>query len=350
MTDKIKQVLFRADASQQIGGGHVIRCLTLANVLSEQGWDCTFAVNRESILTVPNLTESVHKILILNCDEKDEPEFIRNSIGNNVDVLVVDHYDRSVEFEKQCKEWSKTILVLDDLANREHFCDLLLDPTYQRTKSSYISYVESNCRLLLGTGYALLRPEFSQLRKTSLTRRYGSNKVRKVLVSMGLTDPVDLTSMVLSALKKSNLELDIDVVLGANAPYLSKVREQINHIELSVNLHVDTDYMDRIMLEADIAIGASGSTSWERCCVGLPSLLCITADNQIEIAKQLSMSGAAMLLGEHDKIDSQLIARKLCEICENTSIRQEMTLKSSEIIDGLGVFRVVKELSKLVAA
>ncbi len=350
MSIKTKKILFRADASAEIGGGHIFRCLTLANVLNKQGWECIFAVDKQTILTIPDINKSVCKVLVLECDEIDEAEFIAGKLINGVDVLVVDHYKRENDFEVKCRSWATSVFVIDDLANRKHDCDLLLDPTYNREQVSYLPYVPQQCNLLLGSHYSLIRPVFSELRKTSLARRKLSKDRVRLLVTMGLTDPFNITSMIIDAIKESNLKLTIDVVLGSGAPYLSEVQNALNGIKMPVNFYIDTDEMDLLMLEADIAIGAAGSTSWERCCLGVPTILIVTADNQLEIARQLSESGAAVLLGRYDEITKKQIVDQLDHLSKNTSLLADLTKNSSRVTDGLGVFRVSKTLDEMVAA
>src|SRR5262249_18815445 len=156
-----------------IGGGHIARCLALADELAERGHGCVFAVSAETAATMPSLAASGHDIEALSAGTTAdlEPSLLAASWPQGCALLVVHHYGRDARFESACCPWAERILVIDDLADRPHDCDLLLDSTLGRAPADYASLCPKTCRMLLGPAYALLRPEFAAARSESLARR-----------------------------------------------------------------------------------------------------------------------------------------------------------------------------------
>src|SRR5690606_35975420 len=188
------------------------------------------------------------------------------------DWLIVDHYALDARWESQQKDFCGRLAVIDDLASRPHSCDLLLDQNLGRRMQDYSHLVADNCELLIGPDYALLRPEFISARKHSLERRE-KPVLRNLLISMGGVDKDNVTSHVLEALKPCLLPNDtrISVVMGANAPWAGLVQQQAAMMPWCTEVVFNVDNMAQRMAESDFAIGAAGSTSWERCCLGLPA-------------------------------------------------------------------------------
>ncbi|NJO53472.1 MAG: UDP-2,4-diacetamido-2,4,6-trideoxy-beta-L-altropyranose hydrolase [Bacteroidales bacterium] len=282
-----RRAIFRADASPKIGGGHVMRCLALADGLAEAGWDCCFAVTGQTLETVPAIT-SAHRHVFLKGPARREVAELEALVGR-VELLVLDHYERDVDYEKACRQVADVLLVLEDLPHRWHEADALLDQTLGRDASEYRARVPDGCRLMLGPSYALLRSMFANGRDASLSRRDGT--LSRILVTMGYSDPRDLTTLALQAIGAAQCDVEVDVVLGGVSPNISRVRKAIGTLDICVRLHLDTTEMARLMQEADLAIGASGVTSWERCVLGVPTLAVITAENQRTIATRLRPRG-----------------------------------------------------------
>ena len=285
--------VFRADASAEIGGGHAMRCLTLARSLEALGWRCGFAVNDEAGETVPALRHS--DTLVLAAGE-NEPATLRRRWPEGVDWLIVDHYGRDAAWEAQCRGWAKAILALDDLADRAHDCDVLLDQTFGRRAEDYSGLTPAESRGPAGREFALLRPGFAAARRESLQRRTGAGGLRRLLVGLGATDPETHSRQVLAGISRSGLPLAVDVVLGAGARHLDDIRKLCATMPQDTTLHVDASDMPGLMARADLAIGAAGTTKWERCCLGLPSILVVIAENQRRIASSVSATGAAQRL------------------------------------------------------
>lgn len=318
------KIVFRADASIEMGIGHVMRCLTLADALRERGAQCHFVCREHpgnlisqivarghQVCSLPlgqtetRLSEAENKLLQpaharwLSCGWRRDARQTSSCVGSlDIDWLIVDHYALDERWEKQLRAHCRKIMVIDDLADRNHDCDLLLDQTFGRAEQDYHQRVPVNCKIFTGAKYALLRPEFSAFREYSLQRR-AEPKLEHFFISMGGIDKDNVTDMVLRALCESPLPKDcrISVVLGGNAPWLKHVKAQATKLPWKVEVKSDVANMAQLMANSDLAIGAAGSTSWERCCLGLPSLMIILAENQQIIANGLEKCGAAINLG-----------------------------------------------------
>jgi len=327
----LNYAVFRTDASARIGAGHVMRCLTLADALNEHGWRCGFACGEETIDTVPALGRSNHRLVELD------------SISD-IDMLVVDHYGLDAVFEKSCRQSARRILVIDDLADRPHDCDILLDQTFGRKAAEYANLVPADCTVLTGSKYALVRSMFASTRPQALERRAANGDIKRILVSLGSTDPDNVTSMVLKSLSGLAKAVKIDVVLGSNAPHLSGVQALAETLPLDITVHVDCRDMAERNRIADLAIGAAGSSSWERCCLGLPTLMIVIADNQERIAVELDSAGAAINLGLSSAIGEQDITSAIENLMNNPEKLNDMSARAAALCDGRGAERVINEI------
>lgn len=344
-------IVFRADASAQLGGGHVQRCLTLAQVLRARGWRCGFAVNPGAETVVPGLRDTDGlEVFALECAMDAEAEAMRIHWPQGVDWLVVDHYRRDITLERACRPWARRILAIDDLADRVHDCDALLDQTLDRTADAYAANVPLQCRMLLGSGYALLRPQFAALRDQTLAYRKTEMTVRHVLVAMGATDAVNATEAIIDLLRDADMQLELDIVLSAYAPHLAGVHAKAAMMDPPGRVRTDVKDMAALMMRADIAIGAAGTTSWERCSLGLPSVLIVTADNQRRIAEALHNAGAAYVCGEWDALDPDRLAEAVRWLCADAAARCDMSARAARVCDGRGAERVADYLGEAIAA
>ena len=198
------------------------------------------------------------------------------AVAGTADWLIVDHYLLDARWHSAARSFASRLVVVDDLANRSYDCDLLLDQTLGRTPSDYDSWVPPGTRILAGSNYALLRPEFELERPAALKRRKEAVGVSRILVSMGTADIGGWTAKIIDEVLEAAPGCDVDVVLGAQAPSLARV-QQLASLDRTISLRVDTAEMPRLMRDADLAIGAAGTTSWERCCMGLPAIAVILA-------------------------------------------------------------------------
>jgi UDP-2,4-diacetamido-2,4,6-trideoxy-beta-L-altropyranose hydrolase len=319
-------VAFRTDASLQIGTGHVIRCLTLADELRRRGANCHF-IAREHEGHLGDVIKakgfSVHMMPRDSSFKSSEPNIYANWLGTNwqddatvtkaiLDIhsanwLIVDHYALDSAWENTVRRHGLKIMVIDDVANRLHACDLLLDQNLGHNKDNYVHLVPKACQLLIGPHFALLRPEFKALRAYSLKRR-SEAELKSILISMGGVDLPDAATTVLKTLHNCDLPLDltITVIVGTNAPWVDHVKAAARSLPWNVDIVVNANDMAQRLSDCDLAIGAAGSSSWERCCLGVPSILVVTADNQRNLAEALAISLAAMVIRNTDQIESQL--------------------------------------------
>lgn len=358
------KVVFRCDASLQIGTGHVMRCLTLANALSLKGHECAFICKDNEGNLIEKIRQNGYQVHALVVDkdfnaqigesayrlthshwlgssqELDATQCQQVLSHQTVDWLIVDHYALDHKWESMLRAFTKQIMVIDDLADRTHECDLLLDQNLGTLDVDYIGLVPSHCELLIGTKYALLRPEFAQWRDYSLHRRQLEPQLKTLIINLGGVDKDNVTTQVLKALMRSALPIDctIRVIMGATAPHIDSVRKVASELSWQTDIIVNAKNMAKLMANADLAIGASGSTTWERCCLGLPSIQLVTADNQDKIANYLQAQKIAFLI-HHDGIKSQLI--KVIETLAKTPQHlSEASLRCSIITDGLGTVKV----------
>lgn len=360
-------VVFRADASIQIGTGHVMRCLTLANELTRQGHECLF-VCREHPGNLGDLIASQgHGLTLLPAPVVHSPQEKDTASDNYAlwlgvpwqedacqtldvisplkpDWLVVDHYALDAQWEHSLSSSVGKIMAIDDLANRPHECSLFLDQNLGRVVSDYDGLLPRDCQELIGPRYALLRPEFADLREQSLERRKNP-ELNRILISLGGVDRTNVTAQILEALARSFLptNTELDVIMGATAPYLSEVRMQADNLPFSTTVSVNVQDMAERMCRADLSIGAAGSTSWERACLGLPGVLVILAENQVAGAKALEASGAAITIGDDARVGTMLPSM-LVKLSNSTWLTR-MSKASAQITDGNGVLSTIRIMS-----
>lgn len=333
-------VVLRADASAEIESGHVVRCLALAEHLRERGARCVFAVRPPALEVVPALGGGEWEVLALTAPPGAEARELRVRLSESPRWLVVDHYERGEGFEQAARAWAGRVLALDDLPSRPHDCDVLLDPTLGRERAAYRALVPERCALLLGPAYALLRRQFAAARAGALERRAQASGVERILVSFGGTDPYELTLTALEGVRLADLHASVDVVVGPAAPYLGAVRERAAQLPFPVEVHAQVSDMASLMTCADLAIGAAGTTSWERCCLGLPSLTTVVAANQADIAESLARAGAARMLGDVEDFDARALSRALKEVAGDREGLARMSRVAAGVCDGLGAARV----------
>lgn len=312
-------VAFRAEASATIGSGHIVRCLTLAGFLTQCGWKCIFLVSDEACDSVPFLADSPY-------------EKLPGDATPNCAWLVVDHYGLDAQYETASRAWAKQILVIDDLADRPHDCDLLLDQTLGRCTDDY-AQLAPRARLLLGPDYALLRQQFAAMRQEALGR--DRTMCRRVLISFGGTASSELTALAIKAIG----DLPADVITGMKPSDLEPTT--------NVTLHSGVEDMAKLMTGADVAIGAAGTTSWERCCLGLPTLMVVLADNQVKIATELDRVGAAVNLGREEDLTCKTMRKALDAVC--ASSLKDMSASAANVTDGRGGERIVLEIGKPIS-
>jgi UDP-2,4-diacetamido-2,4,6-trideoxy-beta-L-altropyranose hydrolase len=361
------RVIFRTDASVRIGIGHVMRCLTLAEALRQRGAECRFICREHEghlleqirqrgfdAYALPVATEFVESAesaesgfredaiqsTWLGSDWATDAAQTKAGAGQTaVDWVIVDHYSLDARWERVMRPICKRLMVIDDIANRPHLCDFLLDQNYE-DENRYKKFVTKSCRLLLGPRYAILRPEYAEYRAK---KTFKIESVKKVLVFFGGSDPLDLTGTTLKALSVSALnELEVDVVVGANYLHHDSLK-QIALLRGNVVIHQSRPHLADLMARADIGIGAGGVTNWERICLGLPSLVIVIAENQAPISDILNKSGVIRLLGKAENITEKSISEALLDEIQSQQFISRIA-PAMALCDGLGVSRVANKI------
>ena len=314
------RILFVCDAGPGVGGGHVMRCLTLAGALAARGAACAFVRTPEAAGILSRYAPDMPL-----ADEDAE-----------ADLVVLDSYRMAPAVEAVWRGRAKRLAVIDDLA-RVHDADLVLDPSFGRAEADYAANV-----VLAGPAYALVRPAFAAARAAALARR--GKPARRCLVSLGLTDEGGITGRVAAALAGGGLALD--VVVGAGAPSLGGLQALAD--EGRVTLHIDSDDMAGLIARADVCVGAGGSSVWERACLGLPTVTLILADNQRDMAMKLDAAGATIALDARWPGLEGRVAEAVGRLVADDGLRAGLSARSAEICDGLGAERVAKALLGLI--
>lgn len=329
--------VFRFDASPAIGGGHAIRCLTFLKTLSTEGWRCKIVTTDASVEALRDFPSTCGEIVAIPQSGALETDPVLAAHTQGCELLVIDHYDWSATQETRCRGWARRLFVLDDLHDRSHDCDFLLDPGIGRTPEDYARLVADDCHLLLNPGYALLRQEFAmhRLMQPAASPR---DKPRHLFLNFGLLDTGNLTERTLVALEKVKFGGNVDIVMGATSPHLDRIRRFLAISTLRSALHMNPINLVELMSRADLAIGAAGGSVWERCCLGLPSLVLVAAQNQSYNARALAEAGACDWVNADDP---GALAAHLALLLEQPDRLGEMAAAARRLTDGLGARRAM---------
>jgi UDP-2,4-diacetamido-2,4,6-trideoxy-beta-L-altropyranose hydrolase len=349
----MNSVVIRVDASVWIGSGHVMRCLVLADSLNRFGYSVRFACLEQEGDMIGYIEQRCYKVIKLTPPDmfqipkyssdyeawlhksplEDASDFLKSI--KNTDLVITDHYGIGKSWHNIVKvELSCLIVAIDDLV-REHNADLIIDQTLGRVADEY----KTKGRVLSGTKYALINDSFAVARPQAEKRRFCLTKP-KVMISMGGIDRPNATISVLKSLVGS-VQAEFTILLSKRAPHYQEVTDWCSQYD-DVHHHEFVEDMAAIMLEHDIAIGAPGSTSWERACLGLPSIIISLADNQREICKQLVHHGAVIEV----KLDD--IAEQISGAFNMISTNwTEFSRRNLFLCDGKGTARVTAEIMRL---
>jgi UDP-2,4-diacetamido-2,4,6-trideoxy-beta-L-altropyranose hydrolase len=364
----VQRVVIRVDASVEMGMGHLMRCLSLARALADDGAKVFFLLRSHAAGLTRLIDGEGHSVHLLPDPDgrPDAPaaEGTAHSHGlpttwqkdaeqtsaaidriGPVDWLIVDHYALDARWERMQRERVSRILAIDDLADRDHDCDALLDQNLVlEMDRRYSGRLPATRRLLLGPAYALLRPEFTRQRE-SLTERNG--KVGRILVCYGGSDPGNETAKALSAIKSLSLpRLAVDVAIGLSNPHADSISALCREMPLA-ELHRGANNMAELMARADLAIGAGGVMSWERCCLALPTIAVDIADNQTGALTALASSGAVVYLGSASSVTVDQIAGTLQSMLDDPARTRTMGEAARALVDGLGTSRVREVMRSL---
>ena len=358
------KIAFRTDASIQIGTGHVMRCLTLAEELRNRRVEIQFicrahqghmadliAAEGFQVHLLPaqehaaEITDG-HKedyAIWLGATQEEDVQQTKNALGSCYpDWFIVDHYGLDIQWENALQPYVTKIMVIDDLANRKHNCDLLFDQNFSLDfDNRYSGLLPEQCDKLIGPRYALLRPEYIQFRRTMNDR---GGEIKRVLVFLGGSDNVNLTGMTLDALSVPELaHLEVDVIVGTNNPYRGEIAMKVK-LRPNSHLHGPRPHLADLMSKADLAIGGGGGTTWERMCLGLPSIVICLAENQKPACEAISREGLVQYVGTWKQLTKTALAENIIALCESQELMDFQSKICQSTVDGWGAKRIAEFL------
>lgn len=335
------RVYFRVDASEALGAGHLVRCLVLADVMAARGVSCHFFLREINPYAERILNNSIHEVCALDIDETGgapaDAEALGRKIQTAADWLVVDHYSLDAGWERIARTKARRILVIDDLANRPHDCDLLVDPGLGRRAEDYAALMGRPAEMLLGTRYAILKPAYAGLHGVAPVWP----AARRAHVFFGGGSPQTWLPGYVGALLDAVPLLSVSAVGLGDEDAMRRLAEA-HGARLQWRRHVDdmaTEYA-----RCDVAIGSPGTATWERACIGLPSGLVATSRNQVPILRSLERQGLCRYLGAAWEFDAPEFARLVGAWMQDEAILAEMRALGVDSVDGLGVQRIVQKL------
>jgi UDP-2,4-diacetamido-2,4,6-trideoxy-beta-L-altropyranose hydrolase len=359
----VKKIIFRVDSGLHIGVGHVMRCLTLARALKDK-FDVTFIcknhlghiselIKKEFSLHL--LSEGIQKSLSAK-DSTDYVKWIGDGLAqdlqdtndfvhkNGCDLFVVDHYAIDATYEEKIQ--SHVVMVIDDLFNRTHFCDLLLDQNITAKKEKYNSLMKKTPKLLMGTSFALLRAEFQELRK-QVDPSLFNRPIRKIVVFFGGTDSKGLTLKMAKAISGHLEKYEFHFVLDDKHVDHNELQTLLSH-KKNCSLHSFVENFAQLMLSADLFIGAGGTTSWERATLGIASAVVAVAENQMGNCLELQRTENSYFLGKAEEIDQDVWDSFFSKIVPDQTLWYRYRKNSFDLTDGRGTDRVVEEIEKVL--
>jgi len=343
----VKPLLIRADASAQIGTGHVMRCLALAQAWQDAGGRAVFLMATEAPALESRLQSEGIEVVHLpvqpgSVDDAVQTADVAHQVG--ADWVVVDGYHFDADYQQTLKGSGLRLLFIDDNGHAEYyFADLVLNQNIHAHEGLYPNR-EPYTRLLLGTGYVLLRREFLKWRGW---KREIPEVARKVLVTMGGSDPNNVTLKVIQALQQVDVDgLEAIIVVGSSNPHYEELQSAVQSSRLPIRPERNVTDMPALMAWADVAISGGGSTSWELAFMGVPALIVILASNQRPIAERLDVMGVAVNLGWYEDVSPTEMAQVMTQLLKSPGTRAEMSRHVRQLVDGMGSDRVIRALQR----
>lgn len=341
---------FRVDSSARIGTGHLVRCLTLAETLRSRGAEAIFLCRQLDGAATSRVENSGFEVRYLDdsltegysSEHNDAIETLKLMHECSLTRVIVDHYDLSIEWETIVAAMIEDLIVIDDFTHRQHQCDLLINQNLLLTQAqSYAGSLPDSTRALLGPRYALLQPDFAAIRSLRATEILD---VKRIVVFMGGSDSENSTEIVLRHLINMGLDaIAIDVVIGSSNPHRSNILAAFQS-HRSMTFHFDLPSLAPLLASSDLAIGAGGTSNWERMCLGVPSLVLVIAENQREICVELAQAGLIDYVGNFHQISEINFQNAVSKLIADRNRRSRYALQGQITVDGLGAKRVAEAL------
>ena len=335
------KVAFRVDSSIHIGSGHTSRCTELATALRKRGAEVVFVCTELSGNHNYIARHAGFDVLTLSVWEpKSDARRTAEALGTQVDWLVVDHYGLDQSWERTMRPWCEQILAIDDLANRPHAANLLLDPAWPPDPERYRGLVPTGAVLLLGPRYALMSSGITELH--SRTRQLEDSP--NVLVFFGGSDLTNLTGRTMSALRHSDIAgVTTDVVIGASNPHARSIRQVATEMPF-VTVHDAAPSLAPLLARNTLGVGAGGVSMWERMCAGIPSIVVSLAENQVPSTHGIASQGVIDYLGPDEAVSSTDLHSALVALVSDPVRRKQMSDQGRALVDGRGTARVAEAL------
>ncbi len=337
-----KNLIIRADANSQIGVGHVMRCLALAQAWRDNGGQVAFVMCDGRSVFASRLAQEhfdLYEIDVEPGSQKDAVETVRLALQNNAQWIVLDGYNFKSDFQLVVKNAGLKLLCMDDYGHADHYyADIVLNQNLYAEDSKYSSR-ESNTIILLGTRYALLRKEFIDNKKP---KEKTTSESCNILVTMGGGDPGNASLKVIQALQNVKIpNLKVKIIAGPSNPYIDQLRQAVQMAGGDFQLLHAVDNMAVQIAWSDIAITAGGSTCWELCCMSVPAIVLVISDDQVPTAAALHEKGCMINLGWATELSNHVIAQTVIDLINNKQRQKDLALKASTFVDGSGAQRVV---------
>ena len=343
----MKNIIFiRVDSSTKIGYGHFMRCMALADTL-QKNFEINFITRSLEGSLISDIQKKGFGIFQFysnseKINEKNDAQktisLIKKHSGSK-NILIVDNYQLSKKWETDVKPFVHKLIVIDDLSNRSHNCDLLIDQNlHTKVNGLYKGLIPSNCVKLIGPKFSMIRKEFRMMRKSVKPRTF---PIKKILVSFGGSDTKNQTSVALNSIKKMNGKINVDVVVG-KANKCKKTLKIFCNKNKHFTYYEQIDNIADLMLSSDLSIGSSGSTTWERCSLGLPAIVSISSNDQRDTANSLSKKKCVINLGDVKKVKESSYINAITNLKKNDL--RNMSKNSMSLVDGNGTQRIFKHI------
>ena len=356
-----KNIVFRVDSSLFIGNGHIIRSIALANYFKKIGCCIYFissnhlgnenrliiksGLNLYELKKNPDLIDTNNELMWLGSSQEIE---INQTVKilkkiKNVSIIVVDHYSINIDWEIKIKKYCKKLLVIDDFSNRYHNCDFYLNPSYTESKEILRKYLNRKSQLFLGPKYAILREQFLKYRTQSRRKRLNTNCPNRILIFMGSSDTKNLIPFIIDSLTSLQIDLNFVIILKNNSINYKILKKKIVKLK-NVKIIKKVNNMAFLMLHSDLMIGTPGSSLWERCCLGLPSISIQTEKNQKNIVNFSKKNQISLNIGKYDKLNKEKIKKSFLKLYLNHSLRKIMINNMFELVDPNGCKRIINKI------